>query len=255
VHEALAAVRKRQGLHALVLSKPQSDVASELAPHVLGPSMGFGSPALADLAALGLVAGWGVGGAIRGAGIASGLVAGAFDGGRFVDAALERPSGRASLLDPEARVLAVGALTSETPPAVAAVAVTYALFGEEDFGAEAARLRERIAGARAAADRPAPDALSRAQPILDEAAAALAESGEPRDVLDDALPRIAAETGRPVRGFWLEGTSVDDLPLPDELTRAEPLRMALALGYYQPPGSPWGRIVALVVLDAAEIAI
>ncbi|HEX2486016.1 MAG TPA: hypothetical protein VHQ66_11980, partial [Myxococcota bacterium] len=124
VQAALGAVRKREGLRPLVLSRPQSEVADELAPHVLAPALGAGSPAAADLAALGLVAGWGVGGAVRGAGLATGLVIGALDAGRFVDAALERPSGRASLLDPDARVLAVGTLTSKSPPALAGVAVT-----------------------------------------------------------------------------------------------------------------------------------
>ncbi|HEX2484715.1 MAG TPA: hypothetical protein VHQ66_05420, partial [Myxococcota bacterium] len=213
------------------------------------------SPAAADLAALGLVAGWGVGGAVRSAGLATGLVTGALDAGRFVDAALERPSGRASLLDPDARVLAVGTLTSKSPPALAGVAVTYALYGEEDFGEEGARFLARIAAARRAAGRSAPGELRGAQPILAQAAADLPESRDPADALGDALPRIGAARGGPVRGVWLEGTSVDDLPIPDELLQGDPLRMAVAIGYYQPAGSPWGRLVALVVLDAEAMGI
>jgi hypothetical protein len=255
VQGALDAVRKREGLRPLVLSRPQSEVAEELAPHVLAPALGGGSPATADLAALGLLAGWGVGGAVRGAGLATGLVIGAFDAGRFVDAALERPSGRASLLDPDARVLAVGTLTSQSPPALAGVAVTYALYGEEDFGEESARFLARIAAARKAAGRSAPGELPGAQPILSDAAAELPEIRNPADALGDVLPRIGAARGGPVRGVWLEGTRVDDLPIPDELLHVDPLRLAVAVGYYQPSGSPWGRLVALVALDAAAMGI
>ena len=65
------------------------------------------------------------------------MISGGLDANRWLETTLAHPSGRAALLDPDARVLAVGALVSEEPPLAGAVAVTYQLFGEENFPADA----------------------------------------------------------------------------------------------------------------------
>jgi hypothetical protein len=153
VSVALARVRASAELRPLGLSLPQSEQANELAPYVFAGSLGTGSPALADLAVLGLFAGWQVGGVVKDAMIASGMSSSSLDAGSWLATALERPSARAALLDPDARVLAVGSLASQDPPIAAALAVTYQLFGEENLPAEATRFFEQIAKARSARGR------------------------------------------------------------------------------------------------------
>jgi len=256
VFESLALVRSDAELHALVLSEAQSEQASALLPHMVAGSIGLSSPALADMAALGLAAGWRVGGAVKDAAIATDSVAGSIDAGRWLDAALERPLGRAALLDPDARVLAVAALTSAQPPAVVAVAATYALFGEEDFRADAALLLQRIATARAAQGKSPAVALAAVQPLIDETARDLpAHHRDPQIALQEALGRATAAAGRSLHGWVLEGRDAGVLPLPGELTDWDELSLAVAVGYYQPADEPWGRTVAFLIATPPDVGI
>jgi hypothetical protein len=235
---------------------PQREPVNELAPHVFAGALGAGSPALAELAALGLVAGWEVGGVIKDASFASVVNSGGLDAGRWLEAALARPSGRATLLDPAARVLAVGALASQEPPAAAAVAVTYQLFGEEDLRADAERLRERIAAEREAEGRSPPGVLGAAAGALEQVAERL-PSGRtsPREALDDALGRASAATSLALHGWVLEGTRLADLRIPDELRQWDHVRIGVAVGYYQPADEPWGRYVALIVATPPNVGV
>ena len=249
-------MRSDAELRPLGLSVAQSEQANELVPHVIAGSLGLGSPALADLAALGLFAGWRVGGPIKDATLASAMISGGLDSGRWLEAALARPSGRAALLDPEARVLAVGAFAAGEPAISAAIAVTYRLFGEEDFQADADRVFERIAAARAARGRSAPARLAAARPAVEAVAGSLPSGRlDPRAALDDALSRAAAATAQPLRGWVLEASKLDELRLPDELSDWESAQLAVAVGYYQPEGDPWSHYVALIVATAPGLDI
>jgi hypothetical protein len=256
VSEVLDGVRKKANLHPLVLSKTQSEQVTELVPHVLASSLGLGSSAVSDLAALGVLAGWRVGGSVKDAKMASAALAGPMDAGLWIDTALEEPSGRAALLDPDARVLAVGAVGSEKPPAVVAIAATYQLFGEEDLTAEAKRYAERVAQARTAREKSAPVPLVSAQGVAEHAAQTLAASkAEPQLALNDALAKAGSLVGRPVQGWYVEGRSIDDVPIPDELSNWDSLEMAVAVGSYQPPDEPWGRLVVFIIALPPDVGI
>lgn len=249
-------VRSGAALRPLGLSLAQSEQANELVPHVVAGSLGAGSPALADLAVLGLLAGWEVGGTIKDASLATVVSGGGLDTGRWLETALARPSGRAALLDPHARVLAVGAFVAEEPPVAAAIAVTYQLFGEENFQADADRVFERVAAARAARGRSAPTKLSAARPAVEDVAGSLPSGRlEPRAALEDALSRAAAATSQPLRGWVLEASQLGELRMPDELTDWESVQLAVAVGCYQAEGDPWGHYVALIVATAPGLDI
>lgn len=256
VTASLNEVRARAGLRALALSKPESEQATQLVPHLVAGSMGLTSPAVADLAVLGLAAGWRVGGTIRDASVANAFVWGPPDAGRWLDAALASPSNRRALLDPEATVIAVGSTSSDAPPALAGVAATYELFGDEDLPALAARVLERIARARADAGLPAPQRLDAAQPLVASAAGELSRRGvEPTQILGELLPHASEAAGRPVQGWVTEAFRVEEIPLPPELTQWSALRVALAVGYRQPAGVPWGRYVVLLVALPPDVSI
>jgi hypothetical protein len=256
VSEVLDGVRKKANLHPLVLSKTQSEQVTELVPHVLASSLGLGSSAVSDLAALGVLAGWRVGGSVKDASMTSAALAGPMDAGLWIDTALQEPSGRAALLDPDARVLAVGAVASEKPPAVAAIAATYQLFGEENLTAEAKRYAERVAQARAAREKSAPLPLVSVQGVAEHAVQTLAMSkAEPQLALNDALAKAGSLVGRPVHGWYVEGRRVDDLPIPDELSSWDSLEMAVAVGSYQPSDEPWGRLVVFIIALPPDVGI
>jgi hypothetical protein len=252
----LGRVRASAELHPLGLSLPQSQQANALVPFVFAGTTGAGSPALADLAALGLAAGWQVGGVVKNAALTSGATTETLDASRWLEAALERPSGRSALLDPDARVLAVGALASQDPPAAAALAVTYQLFGEEDLRAEAERVVERVGAARKARGRSAPTRLSSATPVVEQVAQELPDRNiDPLEALEDALARATAASAQPLRGWVLEASQLDAATLPPDLLDAETLRLAVAVGYYQPEEEPWGRYVVLILANAPDVGI
>ncbi len=256
VSAELARVRESAELRPLGLSLPQSEEADELAPYVFAGSIGAGSPALSDLAVLGLFAGWQVGGVVRDASLASGMSTGALDAGSWLATALERPSARAALLDPEARVLAIGALASEDPPISAALAVTYRLFGEENLPLEAKRFFERVAKAREARGHAPPARLDSASAVVQQVAGELSRRNlEPRAALDDALARATATSSQALQGWVLEASSLDDAQLPGDLLDAPSLRLAVGVGYYQPPAEPWGRYVVLILTAAQDVGV
>ena len=248
---ALGRVRSGMELPALGLSLKQSEAANELVPHVMAESLGEGSAAFADIAAMGLLAGWEVGGAIKDASFASGMSSGGLDAERWLETALARPSGRASLLDPAARVLAVGALVSDDPPISAAIAVTYQLFGEENFQADAERVFARVAELRAARGRSAPAQLASARGAVEDVARSLPSGRlEPRAALDAALAGAASASGQALQGWVIEASQLEELRLPDELVDSESVRLAVAVNYYQPTDDPWGHYVALIIATA-----
>jgi hypothetical protein len=256
VSAELARVRESAELRPLGLSLPQSEQADELAPYVFAGSIGAASPALSELAVLGLFAGWQVGGVVRDASLASGMSTGALDAASWLATALERPSARAALLDPEARVLAIGALASEDPPLSAALAVTYRLFGEENLPLEAKRFFERVAKAREARGVGPPARLDSASAVVQEVAGELSRRNlEPRAALDDALARATADGSQALQGWVLEASSLEDTPLPDDLLDAPALRLAVGVGYYQPPEEPWGRYVVLILIPARDVGV
>jgi len=253
---AIGRVRGGAELRPLGLSLEQSREADELVPHVIADAFGAGSPALADLAVLGLIAGWEVGGPIKDAALASVVSEGELDADRWLETALARPGGRAALLDPNARVLAVGTLISNEPRVAAAIAVTYQLFGEEDFAADAQRVFERVAALRAARGRPAPEPLAAARASVDDVAAALPKGrSDPRSALDQALASAARASRQPLQGWVLEASRLDQLALPEELLDSESLRFAVAVSYYQPDDDPWGHYVALIIASAPGTGI
>jgi hypothetical protein len=52
-----------------------------------------------------------------------------------------------------------------------------------------------------------------------------------------------------------EAFRVEEIPLPPELTQWSALRVALAVGYRQPAGVPWGRYVVLLVALPPDVSI
>jgi hypothetical protein len=255
VQTAVNEVRKRAELPPLLLSETQSETATALAPHYFAASLGLEAPAIGDLVALGLAAGYRVGGAIKDFGITAGWTPGSRSVALWLDSVLRYPNGRAALLSPRTSVLAVGAVTSTEPPLLAALATTYELFGKEDFAADAKRLEERIAKARKDGATPTKALPEGTRDMLTELAGEL-PSGRltSNAALEQALQRASESLRRPVRGWVLYGTQIDALPLPDELLAMNAPEMALAVSYEQAPDEPWGHYVAIVIVAEPDVS-
>jgi len=256
IQSAINAVRMRAELAPLTLSKTQSEEAAELAPHLFASGWGMTSAAVGDLAALGLAAGWRVGGPIKDASMTTGYTPGGRDVGLWLDTVLRYPSGRSALLSPKASVLAVGAASSEKPPILAAVATTYELFGKEDFEADARRVLERIAKARptrAKALAELPEAARKA--VQEVARAAREEKLAPKEALNLAVEKSGQALGRRIQGWVLQASSLEELPMPPELLALESAELAVGVGYTQPEGSPWARYLVLVVAAEPDLSI
>jgi hypothetical protein len=162
------------------------------------------------------------------------------DAGSWLFQALETPLERWVLLDPEARVLALGATSSNG--ATVGLASTYRFFegdGESDrAAAEAALDHARLAAGRQ------PAAFVHL-PALETAAARIAEQGaDPAGALDEALGQIVRSYAS-ARGRVYVASVLDHTPWASDVLDAP--HVGIAVRHTQPSGSAWGVYVVLTV--------
>jgi hypothetical protein len=255
--EAVAAelnrVRARVGLEPFTLSPAQGEVAASLAPHYLAavqgraPRGGRSAAEVLDLVVLGLVAGWEVEGVVAHGAFSSARAAGTRDVSRLVSAALQHPSDRLALLDPNAELLAVGAV-SEPDAGLAAVFGSYSLFDEGSFHQAAGSLLGRLIGERAARGLPAPGEL-RGVDTLAMRAADRVRAGEDREqVLNELLAASSQHLMVGVSGFGGEASRLDEISFPEELLTSPSIGVALGVAAHRPADEPRGRWIVFVVI-------
>ncbi|WP_394827602.1 hypothetical protein [Pendulispora albinea] len=247
--EGLNRVRAAGRLAPLVLSAEQSATSERLAGVLLDNEVSHEN--MADRAAIGLLAGWNVRGLIRSGWLFAAAQPSTRDAMVWLDFALERPLGRLTLLDPRARIIAVGAGMPETVEALGAVVTTYSLFDNPDHSAEAEHVFAWIAAERAKAGLSAPVRLMNVPWLAEEAALVRAEKKAPMAVLNDVLADVASRlpTGR-VQGFVFETIDVDRLQLPKELLDPGPVRIAVEVTHHRAPGAAWGQYVVYVFMHS-----
>jgi len=246
--EAVNRLRAEEELPPLVLEPHESRTAERLAPLYMGAGLGAVDPSAGDLVALGLIAGWEVGGVIRDAGLGAFLALETRDLGLWLGEALLEPGIRSVLLSPERTRLAVGPIVSRDRPFLAAVVASYALYGDQD----PAELREQFyvyldrtldrRGLR----------FPRRDRTLEAAAARHAVrvaggAATPREAAAALADEAAAQLRTDVQVWPLEGSAADEVPLPAALLEGDTSRIAAAVTWYQPAGWPWGRTVVLLV--------
>jgi hypothetical protein len=250
--------RLRSELHAppLDLEKQESAVADRLAPIFFGSYMGLADPAAADVVALGLMAGWDVRGPIQDAKMGSALAVDTTDLSSWLGEALTQPGMRDALLDPKVSRLAAGpVMSAKQQPYLGAVVATYAIYGKEDPAALRkafyARVDEACAAHHVVLPRRDPETEAAAELLM-----ARVRKGDlsPREALAKLLDDTTARLRSQASGWTLEGTSTGDVPLPDALFAGGVHRIAAAVGYTQPPDSPWGHTVVLLV-DVPDVSM
>lgn len=243
--------RARAGAPPLAPADKQSATNARLAPRFFAAGR-EGDAETAARIALGLVAGWDVDVArtqpgaqpIRRGAFFAAALPGTNDASIWLDAALETPTGRASLLDPDARRVAIGA---DTSGGCGAVVTTYAFFGSMDHRADADRLFARVAWLRAARGLPPPRRIAPLPELAAQARLAAAGQREPMDALAQGAGLEGQRMGRALAAWALVGDDLDGLALPPALFAPGPVSFGIEVTHLRPEGSAWGVYLVFVV--------
>jgi hypothetical protein len=245
---ALNQVRKEAGLGEVVFNAQQSATAARVAPHYFAAMMGEAPEAHADTIVLGLRAGWQVSGLVGYGHFTSSLTRKASDPGALLVSALNRPSGRETLLDPDIKVIAVGPVLAKQEGILAGVFSTYSLLEPTATKKEVFEVLRALNDKRKARGL-GPVGLVDSLQAVAAGTARSVELGDrsPNDALEDLLQKSANTLGGGVEGWFVAADKFDRLPFPDKLLTARSARVAIGIAHYKPSGSPWGAYGVLIV--------
>jgi hypothetical protein len=252
--ELLNAVRGRAGLRAVALDPGQSRVAAELAPPFFAAMFDLAPQALAELAVLGMLAGWSVDGTVQTGYFTASWVVQEPDLGRLLSEALEEPGGREALLAADIERIAVGPLREgegETA-SVAALFGTYELFSEADHARSRRAVIDRLTRERARHGLRAPKLLDELDGACHDAAVRVTGGEEPRDAMELLLREGALRLARATTGWVAEVRELGELEFPQEYLEQRDLELAVAVSHRKEKGEPWGRYVVMLVIAAPE---
>jgi len=239
-------VRAEAGLKAVQLATAQSGMNQKVAAQLFDAEI-RGDQEVADLIALGLLAGWDVPGTIRGGAVFADSWRGSHDASAWLAQCLESPFGRSALLAPDVRKIALGAAVDLPVPGLGVVATTYAFFETTDYSTEEKTILDLIRKKRSARGRSAPTVLSN-QPLAEQATLIRTEQKHPMDALQEAMAVLGRAHQASVQGAYLMGNALEFVELPPELLEAEPLKVAVAVTHVKVPGAAWGQYVVLFAL-------
>jgi hypothetical protein len=250
--DRINAVRAAARIPPLALAAKQSAENERLAGAILDAAVTRDDDT-ADKAAIGLLAGWDVeGGMIRGGQFFLGAVAPTHDAVVWLESAVERPSGRLTLLDPQSRVIAIGPSIPEGARGLGAAVTTYSLFGPDDHEADEALFFRRIEEERAARGLATPIRIPATDEIRKLAARVLREEETPRGALDEMLATASWQSDAPAYGYVLETNDLASVEVPDVFLKEGPLPMVLAITHHRAPGAAWGQYVVFTLLPGGR---
>jgi hypothetical protein len=240
-------VRKLAGLSEVTLAAGESASATKLAPYYFAAALGGADPKQADLIALGLIAGWDVGGMIRGASLMSSL-ASTLDAGRWLTSALEMPFGRYTLLAPDIEQIAFGTMVLPKEGAIGAVVTGYRFHHGIDHTGDVNMLLTRVVQTRRRMGLPAPQRLGAIAAAMTEELTAVREGRKPSpDALQDVLQRASASYGMAMNGYVIEASSLDELEIPEDVLRQPMLALDIGVTHHKAERAAWAQYTILVV--------
>lgn len=258
VLEMVNAIRAEAGLTKLASASKQTSTANAVAPMFFNAALSPDPAAqrTLDALSLGLLAGWDVqGGIIRDGDLTASVVIDSHDAERWLSDALERPLGRAVLLSPEARVLALGSVLQGEPSVLASVALTYAFFEPEaKAGERAMRVLDRLARVRNARGLGRTVLVRDTPGVQDELARIQRGEATPGEALRGLLDTVSQSTGRAVHGFVWETSDLDAIEFPPALLTRGTLVLGAGVTHYRASGGAWGQYTVLfVVMQGVEV--
>jgi hypothetical protein len=250
----LNSVRESAELPELTLDIAQSETATALAPHFFAAWFDASAGAVADLVALGMIAGWEVDGIVQNAQMSASWAPQSDDLATLLATALEYPSSREVLLSPGADRIAIGPLLerSEENASIAAVFGTYSLFSEEDHDADVQRVLRQLREARRERGRRAPQIAVDVAHLSIVAASDVQAGAEPEESLGDLIQASAEILQRPVQGWVAQVSDLADLTFPEGFLTDPDISVAIGVSHFKPEGEAWGRYVVMMVVAAPK---
>ncbi|HEY8078342.1 MAG TPA: hypothetical protein VIF62_29640 [Labilithrix sp.] len=252
VLEGVNAARKTAGYAPLALAPKQTAMNERVAVHYFSAELN-GDQDTSDKVALGLLAGWDVGGTIRNGDFFSALATGSTDAAMWLDYALESPAGRFALLDPTARQIAVGAASPEDLGGVGAVVTTYAFFENANPAAEAKEVLGRLARTRTALGAGPTTPIAGLDGLAAQARLVGEGRAEPMDALERAMRHDSTRAGRSLRGWVIATHDLESITFPAELLAKGNTLVGVEVAHWKPEGSAWGAYAIFVVTPGATM--
>ncbi len=248
-------IREQAGLTALEFSSTQSEVGRELAPHLMASISGNAPGSTTDLVMLGMMAGWRVEDIVQSGAVAWGWSTAYTNLERLIRGMLESPAKRASLLDPEARTIAVGALSEARSSASlrGLLIGTYQIFGSDEHEAHVASILRKLETERRLRNTRSPVLRTSLSDLCLEAAIRIQRGTSSEEALHQLLQDALDQVQRPVSGWISETTHLGDIELPEPFLSSDELDVAIAVAFRKPDGEPWGRYIVLIVAVGPEL--
>jgi hypothetical protein len=246
----LNSVRSSAELPELILDLAQSETATELAPYFFSALFDESAGAVADIVALGMMAGWDVDGIVQEGHMSGSWVPQSDDLAVLLATALEYPSSREVLLSPDADRIAIGPLLEryEEHAAIAAMFGTYSLFSEDDHDANVQRVFRKLREARQERGQRSPQHLVDVAQLSILAASDVQAGADPKDSLGDLLDASSDILQRPVQGWVAQVTDLDTLEFPEDFLTDPEIGVAIGVSYFKPEGEAWGRYVVMMIV-------
>jgi hypothetical protein len=246
--------RRAIGRAPLTFTAADNDATCPLGAHTLGPLTGGGEVDVAEVAMLAMMAGWGVEGRIRGA-MAGANALTTRDANALMASVLSLPSGRLSLLDPDASRGVVCAAVVDSK----FVGLSYTTWQlvDESRAHDAETVWARIDAERARRGAPPLRRWSGATRSLTDAIDAIdARRVLPDDVLSSLSSAAVNESATGVRAmaFSVFAPGGSTLQIPDELLDPTLTQAQIASTWYRARGSAWAVRVLLVIAPSAGVA-
>lgn len=241
----LNAVRAQGKLAPLGLSSEQSAVNQHHVGAILGGFNDRGDQS--DRLALGLMAGWEIQGTVRRGDILALVTSSTSEPGAWLAEALDHPLSRSVLLEPDRRLIAIGAASPSPQLGVGAVISTYALFDSSDHSADVTRVLQRLNEARLRRGL-ALASLAELAPL--QAASERVFSGRQgvEEALQGALDTSSAQVGQQLQGAYFEAIDLDSLEFPESLLTGPPPGVAITVTHHKVEGAAWGQYVVMLVV-------
>ena len=247
--EQLNRVRAQAGFPQVRLSATESASATRLAGHYFAAALApDGDGVQIDNIALGLLAGWQVGGMIRDGHFVSTSAPRTRDAGEWLSGALATPLGRVTLLDKNIDEVALGPLLLSKGGGLAAIVTGYRHYQGDDHSDDVARLYARLASGRKRLGLKAPVRLGGMAGVLrSELQRVQAGTVQPSAALQTALSQGVSRFSAGMRGYVVETTSLDGFEIPEDVVKRPSLYLEIAVAHHKPPGAAWAQLVILVI--------
>jgi hypothetical protein len=197
--------------------------------------------------ALGLLAGWDVGGTIRTGGFFSQLAASSRSPGRWLIHALASPVGRWSLLDKAMARVAIGA-GMVGPTGAMALVTTYAFFDSSDHHQDEDEVFDRLVRARKDRGAPAPTRVPSDAVLNGALSKILINAATSATALDEVMHHIAYDEHRAVRGWYVETSDLKQLPFTGDLLARQPLEVQIGVTHHKATGGAWGQYAVIIAV-------